>query len=104
MPMIATTIISSIKVKPCCATRFISSSGGLERGMLLDADGTHHLQVGEAHHDFFHAVHLQSAHACRHCGNEDFRYARTLLDQLLDVVVGDQQFVQTDAALVPRLV
>ena len=61
-------------------------------------------QIRRAQHHLFHAVHLQGAHAAGHGRDEDLGDAGTFLNELLDFIVGDQQFVQADSALVAGLV
>ena len=71
--------------------------------MSLDADLPDHLDVGQAHHDLFHPVHLERAHAAFDRLGEQLRHPCPLLDQLLDRVIGHQQFMQADPALVAGL-
>ena len=53
----------------------------------LNAHRPDHLQVGHAHHDFFHAVHLQGAHAALYGCGKQVRDAGALLYELFDAVV-----------------
>ena len=57
---------------------------------LLDANLPDHLDVGQTHHDLFHSIHLQCAHAAFHRRSKNGRHAGALLNQPLDVVGGDQ--------------
>src|SRR5688572_18818769 len=63
------------------------------REPLLDADRAHLVHVGDALQHLLHAVLLQRAHAVVERGRHDLRYARMLLDQLLDQVAAEQQLV-----------
>src|ERR1044071_8936223 len=69
--------------------------------ILLNADRAHFLDVGEARQALLHPVLLQRAHAVLEALGEDVGDARMLLDQLLQLVVGDEQLVQPHAALEP---
>src|SRR5215510_1800405 len=73
--------------------------GGRE-ARLLDANGPHLSEVGDALHDLLDPVHLQRAHAFVERRREHLRDPRVLLDVLLDRVGPEQQLVQADAALV----
>ena len=68
--------------------------------LLLDADRTDLLEVGHAHHDFLHAVHLQGPHTTADSSNEKIGNAGALLNQPLDGVISHQQFMQTQPPLV----
>src|SRR5437868_6361340 len=67
--------------------------------ILFNADRAHFLDVRDAGEALLHAVLLQRAHAVLEALGEDLRDACVLLDQLLDLVVGDQQLVQAAAPL-----
>src|SRR5678815_1114577 len=71
-------------------------------GGLLNADGPHFLHVGHAHQALLHAVLLERAHAVLEALRQHLRHARVLLDQLLQLVGGDEQLVQAAAALEAR--
>ena len=71
--------------------------------MSLDTHLPDHFDVGHAHHDFFHAVHLEGAHATLHRLRKQFGHAGALLDKFLDRVIGHQQFMQANTSLVARL-
>src|SRR6476661_3691349 len=69
--------------------------------ILLNTDRAHFLDVGDARQALLHPVLLQRAHAVLQRLGEDIRDPRMLLDQLLDLVVGDQELVQAAAPLEP---
>src|SRR3954462_15095944 len=66
---------------------------------LLDADGANFLDMGDAGEALLHAVLLERAHAVLEALRQHFGDARVLLDQLLQLVGGDEQLVQAAAAL-----
>src|SRR5882672_9017 len=68
----------------------------------FDANGTHLFDVGNAGEAFLQAVLLEGAHAVVQALREHVGDTRVLLDQLLEPVGGDQQFVQAAAALETR--
>src|SRR6185503_13614248 len=68
----------------------------------LDADGAYFLHVGDAGEALLHAVLLQGAHAVFEALRQHLGDTRVLLDQLLQLVGGDQQLVQAAAALEAR--
>ena len=68
------------------------------RQCLLDADLAHHLDVGDAGQYFFDAIHLQRQHAVFQRGGQQLGHAAMFLQQLLDLVGADHQFVQADPA------
>src|SRR6267142_5640123 len=70
--------------------------------VLLDADGAHFLHVGHAHQALLHAVLLERAHPVLQALGEHVRDARVFLDQLLQLVGGDQELVQAAASLESR--
>src|SRR5262245_8846157 len=70
------------------------------RTALLYADCPHLRHVGDALKHFFDPVHLQGAHAFFQGDGEDLGDAGVLLDELLEVIGGDQQLVQADPPLV----
>src|SRR5437867_821067 len=95
----AVTSAPAGKRRPCVLSMLALISTA---GASLDADRAHFLHVGDAHQAFFHAVLLERAHAvlealCQHLGD-----ARVLLDQLLQLVGGDQELVQAAASLEAR--
>jgi hypothetical protein len=61
---------------------------------LFDANGTHNLHVSQTHQDLLHPVHLQGSHAAFNGSRENLRHTGTLLDQLFDGVIRNQQFEQ----------
>src|SRR5882757_1076705 len=67
---------------------------------LLDADRAHLRHIGNSLKYFFDPVHLQGSHAFLEADRKDFRDTRVLLDQLLDGIGSDQQFMQADPAFV----
>src|SRR6266852_7934857 len=67
---------------------------------LLDTDLAHLRHIGNSLKYFFDPVHLQCPHAFLETDRKDIRDTGVFLDQLLDGIGGDQQFVQTDPALV----
>src|SRR5262249_32779620 len=92
---------TSAKRKPWVDSRAVLT--GREEGRaLLDGDRAHFLHVGDAHQAFLHAVLLERAHAVLEALGEHFGHARVLLDQLLQLVGGDEQLVQAAAALEAR--
>src|SRR5690606_19130300 len=68
-------------------------------GALLDADRADFLDMRDAGQALLHAVLLQRAHAVFQALGEHLGDARMLLDQLLQLVRGDEQLVQAAAAL-----
>src|SRR2546425_5651746 len=68
----------------------------------LDADGAHFLHMRHAHQALLHAVLLESAHAVLEALGQHFCHARVLLDQLLQLVGGDQELVQAAASFEAR--
>src|SRR5215212_9204161 len=70
--------------------------------VLLDADRAHFLHMSHAHQALLHAVLLERAHAVFQALREHIGDARVLLDQLLQLVGGDQQLVQAAASLEAR--
>src|SRR4051794_25100533 len=69
--------------------------------ILLNTDRAHFLDVGETCQALLHPVLLQRTHAVLQTLGEDIGDARMLLDQLLQLVVGDEQLVEPHAALEP---
>src|SRR5689334_16718262 len=65
----------------------------------LDADGAYFLHVGDAGQALLHAVLLQRPHAVVQALPEHLGNAGMLLDELLQLVRGDQQLVQAAAPL-----
>src|SRR6266571_6486523 len=63
---------------------------------LLDTDRAHLRHIGNSLKYFFDPVHLQCPHAFLETDRKDIRDTGVFLDQLLDGIGGDQQFVQTD--------
>src|SRR3954471_7729917 len=70
---------------------------------LLDADGANFLDMGDAGEALLHAVLLERAHAVLEALRQHLGDARVLLDQLLQLVGGDQELVQAAAALEARV-
>src|SRR5471032_3105106 len=70
------------------------------RALLLDANRAHLLHVSEPHHDLVHAVHLQGRHPLFDGFDEQVGDARSLLDELLNRIGGNHEFMQARAALV----
>src|SRR5258706_8770614 len=66
---------------------------------LLDADGADFLDVRDARQALLHAVLLQRAHVVLEALRQHVGDPRVLLDQLLQLVGGDQQLVQAAASL-----
>src|SRR3954470_9436005 len=66
---------------------------------LLEADGAHFLHVRDAGEALLHAVLLEGAHAVVQALGEHLGDAGMLLDQLLQLVGGDQELVQATAPL-----
>src|SRR5689334_15051909 len=66
---------------------------------LFDADRAHFLDVRDAGEALLHAVLLQGAHAVLEALGEHLGHPRVLLDQLFQLVRGDEQLVKTAAAL-----
>src|SRR4030095_11510410 len=58
--------------------------------ILLNADRAHFLDVGKARQALLHPVLLQRAHTVLEALRQDVGDARMLLDQLLQLVVGDE--------------
>src|SRR5688572_23684326 len=69
------------------------------RSTLLDADRAYFLHVSDARQAFLHAVLLERAHAVLQALRQHLGDARVLLDQLLQLVGGDQELVQAAASL-----
>src|SRR4051812_27445279 len=67
--------------------------------ILLNADRAHFLDVSETCEALLHPVLLQGAHAVLEALGEDIGHAGVFLDQLLQLVVGDEQLVEAHAAL-----
>src|SRR5690349_13461530 len=70
--------------------------------ILFDADGAHFFDLRDAGETLFHAVLLQRAHAVLEALGEHLGDARVLLDELFQLVGGDQQLVQATAAFKAR--
>ena len=71
---------------------------------LSDANRPYLLQICHPQHDLFHAVHLECAHAALGCGRKQLDDPRSLLNQSLGGVVGNKEFMQTQATFVAGLV
>src|SRR5438067_1818353 len=82
--------------KPCVLSMLALIS---TPGASLDTDGAHFLHMGHAHQAFLHAVLLERAHAVLEALGQHFCHARVLLDQLLQLVGGDQELMQAAAPL-----
>src|SRR2546430_4357360 len=67
---------------------------------LLDADRAHLRHIGNSLKHLFDPIHLQGSHAFLETDSEDIRDARVLLDKLFEGVGSDQEFMETDPALV----
>src|SRR5262245_803551 len=67
--------------------------GMFTSAFLLDADGAHFLDVRDPGEALLHAVLLQGAHVVLEALRQHVGHARVLLDQLLQLVGGDQQLV-----------
>src|SRR5436190_2165850 len=70
---------------------------------LLDTDGAHFLHVSQASEAFLHAVLLEGAHAVVEALRQHLGDARVLLDQLFQLVGGDQELMQAAASLEARV-
>src|SRR3954469_6981136 len=69
---------------------------------LLDADRADFLDVRRTREAFLHAVLLQSTHAVLEALRQHLSDARVLLDELLQLVGGNQELVQAAASLETR--
>src|SRR5438874_5584232 len=90
----AVTSAPAGKRRPCVLSIALTTS--------FDADGAHFLHVGHAREAFLHAVLLQRPHAVLEALRQHLGDPRVLLDQLLQLVGGDQQLVQAAAAFEAR--
>src|SRR6185369_13546165 len=90
---------SSDELPPSASLGISEVSRMLLMPMLFHADRAHFLHMRHAHQALLHAVLLQGAHAVLEALREHVGDARVLLDQLLQLVGGDQQLVQAAASL-----
>src|SRR3989442_12024834 len=91
----AVTSAPAGKCRPCVLSMLALTAS-------LDADRAHLLHVGDPHHAFLHAVLLERAHAILEALRQHLGDARVLLDQLLQLVGGDQELVQAAASFEAR--
>src|SRR5690349_24012261 len=87
---------------PCGKSKACVPSMAALIGRLFNAHGAHFLDVRDAGEALFHAVLLQRPHAVFEALRQHLGDTRMFLDQLFQLVGGDQELVQAAAALESR--
>src|SRR5712664_802117 len=82
----------------------VSGGGPAWSEPLLDTDRAHLRHIGNPLKYLFDPIHLQGPHTFLETDRKDVRDTCVFLDQLLDGIRGDQQFVQADPAFVAGIV